>query len=67
MIIRIEGMMCAHCKKTVETALNSIDGVTATVDLERNLAEVSLSKPVHSDALKKAVEDAGYTVTAVEM
>lgn len=31
---RIEGMMCGHCRMHVEKALNGIDGVRATVELE---------------------------------
>ena len=59
----IEGMMCMHCKAHVEKALNAIDGVTATVDLEAKSA--TITGDVESDVLKKAVEDAGYTVISI--
>lgn len=65
MIINIEGMMCNHCKNRVEKVLNAIDGVTAVVDLENNLAKVELSKPVDVDVIKKAIEDADYVVISV--
>lgn len=67
MIIRIEGMICEHCRKKVEDSLNAIDGVKAIVDLDRHLAEVKLSKQVPSEVLRKAVEGVGYTVKSVEM
>jgi len=37
---KVEGMMCQHCRKHVEKALNSIEGVTATVTLDPPVAEV---------------------------
>ena len=62
--IVIEGMMCAHCQAHVEKALNALPGVAATVDLEAKTATVTGSLP--EDAiLRKAVEDAGYTVTEI--
>lgn len=59
----IEGMMCMHCKAHVEKALNAIDGVTATVDLDNKSA--SITGNVENEILKKAVEDAGYTVISI--
>lgn len=62
--IVIEGMMCMHCKTHVENALNSLDGVTATVDLDAKTAIVT--GDVSNEVLKKAVEDAGYTVVSID-
>ena len=64
--IIVEGMMCAHCKAHVEKALNALDNVTAVVDLDDKTASVTLSADVADSILKKAIEDAGYTVTAIE-
>ena len=62
----IEGMMCNHCKAHVEKALSALDGVTsAAADVEGKCAVVTLSHDVTDEALKKAVEDAGYQVTSV--
>lgn len=59
----IEGMMCKHCAARVEKALNAIEGVTAAVDLEAKTATVTGKA---TDAvLRKAVEDAGYTVVSI--
>ena len=65
-IMYIEGMMCMNCQKHVDKALNSIDGVHATVDLDKHLARIELSKDVDEETLKQAVEDAGYTVKGFE-
>ncbi len=61
--LSIEGMMCAHCAAHVEKALNALPGVTATVDLTGSSAVVT--GDVSDEALKKAVADAGYTVTDI--
>lgn len=61
----IEGMSCGHCAGHVERALNSIDGVRATVNLAAKTAEVESAAPVDDEQLKKAVQDAGYEVVAI--
>lgn len=61
--IIIEGMMCPMCKAHVEKALNALENVSATVDLENKSATVQ--GEVSDDVLKKAVEDAGYTVVSI--
>ena len=38
-LMKIEGMMCAHCSGRVEKALNALEGVTATVDLAAGTIE----------------------------
>ena len=64
--LTIDGMMCGHCASHVEKALNALEGVEAKVDLENKCATVTLSGEVPDEALKKAVADAGYTVTAID-
>jgi len=59
--IGIKGMMCAHCEAHVKKALEAIDGVTsAAPSHEAGNAVIELSKEVPADALRKAVEGAGY-------
>ncbi len=60
----IDGMMCMHCKAHVEKALNSIEGVTCSVDLENKCANIT--GDVEDSVLKKAVTDAGYTVVSIK-
>ena len=63
--MKIEGMSCGHCSARVEKALNAIDGVSATVDLEAKTASIALQNGVSDDVLRKAVEDAGYEVVSI--
>ena len=65
-VIKIEGMMCGHCKAHVEKALNALDGVSAVVDLENKCANVTLTADVQDDVLKQAVQDAGYEVVEIQ-
>lgn len=62
--VLVEGMMCPHCKAHVEKALNGIEGIKATVDLDNNCAYVE--GEASEDILKQAIEDAGYTFKGIE-
>ncbi|MDR0451710.1 MAG: cation transporter [Treponema sp.] len=61
--LKIDGMSCEHCVRHVTEALKGVAGVTsARVDLEKQSAEVEHGDSVSPDALKAAVEEAGYEV-----
>ena len=63
--ILVEGMMCNHCKSHVETALMSVNGVTAAeANLESKSATVTLSEDIDVNILIDAVKKAGYEATA---
>lgn len=62
--MKIEGMMCPHCQAAVTKALEALEGTKAEVNLEKKEAYVETG--LEKEALKKAVEDAGYQVLAVE-
>lgn len=40
---KISGMSCNHCRASVEKALNSVEGVTATVTLDPPAATVEFA------------------------
>lgn len=67
--LRVEGMMCDHCRTHVEKALNSIDGVHAQVTLDPPVAVVTFDgEPLSVDSLQRVVEEkAGdYRLSSVE-
>ncbi len=65
--LTIEGMMCMHCVKHVTDALNAVEGVEkADVNLKKKRAVVTLNAEVADDALKAAVQAAGYEVTDIQ-
>lgn len=64
--MKIEGMMCMHCKGRVEKALNALEGVQAEVNLEEKAAHITLTGTVSDEALTAAVTDAGYEVISIQ-
>lgn len=60
-IIKVDGMMCGHCKARVESACKAVPGVTdAVADLEKK--QVCVTGKADVEALKKAITEAGYEV-----
>lgn len=60
-VIKVEGMMCTHCKARVEKLCKSIPGTTdAVVDLAAKTVTVCGDPDV--GAMKQAINDAGYRV-----
>ena len=64
--LKIDGMSCEHCVKTVTKALEDLDGVKkAQVNLKRGSAKVTYdSDKVNVDKLIEAVVEAGYEAKA---
>lgn len=64
--ISIEGMHCQHCSAAVTKALEALPGTSnVTVNLEKGQAQ--LEAGANSDAaLREAIEDIGFDVTAIE-
>lgn len=56
--IAIEGMMCGHCEEHVTKALADV-GLTVKADHTKNRATVE-SGTIDADAVKSAIENAGY-------
>ena len=60
---QVQGMTCGHCVSSVQSEVSTIDGVTAVdVDLATGQLTVTSSTPVDPDAVRSAVEEAGYEV-----
>ncbi|NMG14676.1 heavy-metal-associated domain-containing protein [Aromatoleum bremense] len=65
-VIRVEGMSCGGCVRSVTAALKSLPGVTdADVSLESAQARVQYDPATVSEQqLREAVEDAGFDAPA---
>ncbi len=60
-VIKVEGMMCNHCKAHVEKACKGVAGtVDAVVDLQAK--QITVTGTADVAALKAAIVDAGYEV-----
>ncbi len=62
-ILKVEGMMCAHCTGRVEKALKALPGVAdASADLEEKQVTIKSDGTVSREQFVRAVTDAGYEV-----
>ncbi len=62
-MLKVPDMSCDHCKMTVSQALSKLTGVSKVdVDLATKDVSVAHDERVSVGQLKRAVEDAGYTV-----
>ena len=65
--LEIKGMMCQHCVAHVKKALEGVSGVSKVeVSLENKNAVIEAGVTVADEALKAAVSEAGYEVTAIK-
>jgi copper chaperone len=64
--LRVEGMTCGGCVKSIQNALNGRDGVSdATADLDTGTVSIDFDPNlIQQAALEKAIVDAGFEVTA---
>jgi P-type Cu+ transporter len=61
--LAVGGMTCASCAARIETNLNRIDGVAASVNFATEQAKVEFPQNVAPADLVAAVEATGYTAT----
>jgi copper chaperone len=60
----VTGMSCGHCVSAVTRAVQQVDaGANVQVDLDKQTVAVTSSASI--DAVKAAIEQAGYPVKAV--
>jgi P-type Cu+ transporter len=63
--LSIEGMTCSSCVNTVEKALNSVDGVRATVNFATETAHILAPAEMNAKEFIKIVEKAGYSAKLI--
>ncbi|GIH65874.1 MULTISPECIES: heavy-metal-associated domain-containing protein [Microbispora] len=57
----VQGMTCGHCVSSVKEEVGEIPGVTG-VEVDLGSGRLDVSGDVADDAVRKAVEEAGYTL-----
>lgn len=58
---QVKGMTCGHCAGAVTSEVSAITGVSdVQVSLETGTVTVTASEPVSQDAVREAVDEAGY-------
>ena len=64
--IKIEGMSCENCTRSVETALNTLKGISSVVvDLDKKQAVVEVNG-VEDKEIKDVIDDIGFEVVGIE-
>ncbi|WP_353952058.1 heavy-metal-associated domain-containing protein [Knoellia sp. S7-12] len=59
----VTGMTCGHCVASVTEEVSELAGVESVdVDLATGSVTVTSTTPLEDDALRAAVEDAGYAL-----
>ena len=62
----ITGMTCGHCELSVREELGELPGVTAVAaDHASGTATVESAAPLDADAVRAAVEEAGYELARI--
>lgn len=57
----VSGMTCGHCVASVTEEVQEIQGVEdVAVDLESGAVTITSAEPVGEEAVRSAVEEAGY-------
>jgi copper ion binding protein len=57
----VKGMTCGHCVNSVQTEVGALAGVNQVdVDLATGAVTVTSEQPLEVDAVRAAVEEAGY-------
>ena len=63
--LQVENMTCGHCVKAVTQAVQSVDP-QAQVQIELADKSVKVGTDKGLDAIRDAIEEAGYPVSAVQ-
>ncbi len=62
-VIKVKGMMCAHCEARVKKAFEAIAQVDeAVADSKKDMVVLTLNAPLDREEIKKIVESEGYTL-----
>jgi len=59
----VTGMTCGHCVASVKEEVGAVEGVES-VDVQLEGGVLTVTGDVPADAVKAAVEEAGYEVTS---
>ena len=62
---QVSGMTCGHCVQAVSAELSRLPGVAdVAVDLPTGGVTVTSAEPLELQAVRSAVDEAGYTLAA---
>jgi copper chaperone CopZ len=60
-VYSVAGMSCGHCESAITKEVTAIPGVTSvTAVAQTGLLTIASDKPLDDDAVRAAVDEAGY-------
>lgn len=60
-VLKVEGMSCGHCVKSIESSVGELQGVSAvSVDLANKEVTVEFDNDTTIAQIKETIEDQGY-------
>lgn len=62
MELKVTGMTCGHCEKTIKNALQKLKIKNVKVDLETGIVSFKENKKVSRETIARAIIEAGYQV-----
>ena len=66
-IIRVDGMKCAHCTNKVQEELKKIDNIKLVkVDLDSKKVTIKYKNEIDLNSVKKLIEDLDYEFLGIE-
>ena len=64
-VFTVTGMSCGHCEKSVSEELGALPGVfEVSADAKSGTVTVSSEEPLDVDAVRAAVDEAGYQLVS---
>lgn len=62
---QVQGMSCDHCVRAVQSEVSALPGVEGVeVDLDGGRVTVTSAEPLAVDAVRAAIDEAGYELVA---
>lgn len=65
MLINVPDMSCEHCKRTLDTAIRGVEGVS-NVNIDLKTKQVEVTGPAVQSSIFSAIQDAGYKALEVK-
>lgn len=60
--IKISGMHCKNCEKSIQIELNKIDGLVSHADYEEGFVKISYDREIDKEEIYKAIRKAGFEI-----
>lgn len=62
-VLKVEGMSCGHCVKSIESSVGELQGVSSVaVDLANKEVTVEFDNETTIEQIKETIEDQGYDI-----